>query len=892
MAVSEQTPYIEYTANGSTNNFALEFDCENQDHLIVLVDDIEPVVGTWSLSNGSVVFGTAPASGKKITIQRNTPFRRDGDFQSYDNSFRPGPVNKGFDWVWLKLQELGVADWILSNRIDALRAYVDQQDAILQDNIDNLKNYVDDKDDELRAYLMEEIRKQGVALDQLEDYYNYLMQQLAQIAINKGWDASFVNYHGITQEVLNDGLNSYADMLAITNPKIGMRVHTKSYHSGFGYGGAEYIYNGAEWDLQPNADGYVSIEQFGAKCGDKPAAIFNIYPVETTDNTNAVKSAFTYALNNGLKLIAENNKCFFFENIDSLQFYGDVECDFNGALFFYSVALATDKKLYKFFQVSGMRKRLANLEITCNGYMGHGIDFNKSLSDNQSLTVEKLRVYNCRWGKSVLESECINRIRFVNCDFTSNYFAGINAKSFDVTWGHSAPVFYRDCIVNGNGPQAWILNTDAKYNIRTGGTISVRDTPNDVGHQAYFKGFSGLHWLGGQISSHGGGRNSSLATFKNCNMVTLDAFDLEDIDCFSLDGTALTTGNYTTYTNEASGAAIVADACVSISVRSPNLFGINAPAVLKLMNNPASYDYQVATPLSGFAFTVWDISSPVNGFGVNNIHPYALVYGESVSPIAFANAATKESVSSVIHHEQGSSDYTVNWPSLKTLWQNGNLQATVTDGYLLKYLSDHDQALVSGTSGHLYNEFIFPTQPNGTTPSDYAKWIFLEFTHGQSSDGRLVVQCLDAANAILASSWSSPSENSTHYPVSGWFRLKIPTGTKKIRYGFVNSANYNGAIRQHFWGSGTPRCNDWHFSVYIVHDGNGAMRNKARTNYSACVDEYRNRLIHQANTVAANTVNLAGAATLADVIAAVNALAASDNAVKTTLKNAGVIKTT
>ncbi len=174
MAVQPQTPYIEHIANGTTTNFNLGFDCDDQDHLIVLVDDIEPVVGTWSLSNGAVVFGTTPTTGKKITIQRNTPFRRDGDFQSYDNSFRPGPVNKDFDWIWLKLQELGVADWILGARIDAL------------------KNYVDRKDDELKAYLMEEIRKQGVSLDQLDEYYNYLMQRLAQIAVDKGWDASFI----------------------------------------------------------------------------------------------------------------------------------------------------------------------------------------------------------------------------------------------------------------------------------------------------------------------------------------------------------------------------------------------------------------------------------------------------------------------------------------------------------------------------------------------------------------------------------------------------------------------------------------------------------------------------------------------------------------------------
>lgn len=191
MAVPEQTPYIEHTGNGVTTSFALEFQCESKDHLTVLIDDIEPPIATWSLTGGNVVFTTAPAAGKKITAQRNTPFSRNVDYQSYNNSFRPPAVNKDFDWIWWKLQELGVADWILGARIDAL------------------KNYVDRKDDELKAYLMEEIRKQGVALDQLDEYYNYLMERLAQIAVDKGWDASFVvDASGKTQQEINDHFDS------------------------------------------------------------------------------------------------------------------------------------------------------------------------------------------------------------------------------------------------------------------------------------------------------------------------------------------------------------------------------------------------------------------------------------------------------------------------------------------------------------------------------------------------------------------------------------------------------------------------------------------------------------------------------------------------------------
>lgn len=200
MAVPEQTPYIEHTGNGVTTSFSLGFQCESKDHLIVLVDEIEPPIATWSLNNGNVVFTTAPAAGKKITVQRNTPFGRTANYQSFNNSFRPQTVNVDFDRIWWKLQELGVADWLMKLYVDRLHQQQEQE-------INDLKDYVDDRDDELRAYLMEEIRKQGVALDQLDDYYNYLMQRLAQIAVDKGWDAAFVvDASGKNQQEINTTL--------------------------------------------------------------------------------------------------------------------------------------------------------------------------------------------------------------------------------------------------------------------------------------------------------------------------------------------------------------------------------------------------------------------------------------------------------------------------------------------------------------------------------------------------------------------------------------------------------------------------------------------------------------------------------------------------------------
>ena len=232
MAVPEQTPYIEYTANGVVTGFALDFDCESKDHLIVTLDGVEPPVGSWSLTGGAVVFTTAPANGVLVVVHRNTPFSRTTDYQSYNNSFRPPVINKDFDWIWLKLQELGVADWILGNRISAL------------------KNYVDRKDDELKAYLMEEIRKQGVALDQLDEYYNYLMERLAQIAVDNGWDASFVvdgdeNQHQINNTTVRN-VESIADLIAINNPKDGQVIYVKSHHTGLNKGGGHFEYNSSK----------------------------------------------------------------------------------------------------------------------------------------------------------------------------------------------------------------------------------------------------------------------------------------------------------------------------------------------------------------------------------------------------------------------------------------------------------------------------------------------------------------------------------------------------------------------------------------------------------------------------------------------------------------------
>ncbi|WP_266095653.1 phage tail fiber domain-containing protein, partial [Acinetobacter colistiniresistens] len=126
MAVPKQTPYVEYVANGATKVFPLEFDVLEQDHLIVLVNDIEPNSGSWlfDVANSTVIFSLPPANGTSIKIRRDSPMERSGDYKNYNTSFRPAAVNNDFDNIWKKLQEMGVLNWIIGNNIKDLNAYV------------------------------------------------------------------------------------------------------------------------------------------------------------------------------------------------------------------------------------------------------------------------------------------------------------------------------------------------------------------------------------------------------------------------------------------------------------------------------------------------------------------------------------------------------------------------------------------------------------------------------------------------------------------------------------------------------------------------------------------------------------------------------------------------
>lgn len=316
MAVANQTPYKEYIGNGTTKIFPLEFDCDDADHLIVKVNDIEvPALNNWSLNTntGSVVFAIAPISQSKIILQRDTPLERNTDYQTYNNSFRPQPVNNDFDKIWLKLQELGVTNWLTDTDIKNLSAYVN---SLNDETRDEFYNNLGNLEKNTKAMLDEAIKNGAVSalaittadtVEELEDLSAWEGRTVSVTSIGnykyksstQTWERDFITDRQVVT------VSSIAELLTL--PKWpGRVVETRGFYPATNFalnqpyvGGTKYIYleknsntndghgifNG--WTLIPMLE--LNVLQVGAK------ANFDYSTKTGTDDTQALKYAIKIA---------------------------------------------------------------------------------------------------------------------------------------------------------------------------------------------------------------------------------------------------------------------------------------------------------------------------------------------------------------------------------------------------------------------------------------------------------------------------------------------------------------------------------------------------------------------------------------------------------------------
>lgn len=220
MAVPEQTPYKEYDGNGVTKTFPLEFLCKKKEHLIVRINDEDVPASDWSFGNEAVTFNTAPESGSKITLQRRTPNKRATNFQSFNNSFNPITLNEDLDTLWQRMQEEDVAKFLLHQlinmnyedldekgrniRTELIERLTTQANQFDQD-LTNKTNQLDQKIQNTAIQLNNQIYQQGLTQQQLQSYYSFLLNQMANLSSNKNWLASLIaDASGENQQDIND----------------------------------------------------------------------------------------------------------------------------------------------------------------------------------------------------------------------------------------------------------------------------------------------------------------------------------------------------------------------------------------------------------------------------------------------------------------------------------------------------------------------------------------------------------------------------------------------------------------------------------------------------------------------------------------------------------------
>ena len=105
MAVPEQTPYIEYSANGISKKFSVPFQCLSKNTLIVSINGAETLPQLWDFNNGEIIFITAPLNNSIVSIKRSTHLKREVSYNSFTNSMLPTVFNGDFDRIWHTLQE-------------------------------------------------------------------------------------------------------------------------------------------------------------------------------------------------------------------------------------------------------------------------------------------------------------------------------------------------------------------------------------------------------------------------------------------------------------------------------------------------------------------------------------------------------------------------------------------------------------------------------------------------------------------------------------------------------------------------------------------------------------------------------------------------------------------
>lgn len=107
MTISITTNKAAYIGNGVAISFAIPFPFLAQEHLKVyqLLNDIQTERTDWTVSEGNLVFATAPADNAQIVIMREVPLTQETDYR--ENEILPAEtLERCFDKLTMQIQQL------------------------------------------------------------------------------------------------------------------------------------------------------------------------------------------------------------------------------------------------------------------------------------------------------------------------------------------------------------------------------------------------------------------------------------------------------------------------------------------------------------------------------------------------------------------------------------------------------------------------------------------------------------------------------------------------------------------------------------------------------------------------------------------------------------------
>lgn len=106
-----------------------------------------------------------------------------------------------------------------------------------------LEELLTTKKSNLVSAINEVLNKTKEQFDIVEEDISGINDLLGDVKENGWTDVLIETLENLNQRQINDGLESIAQLLSIKNPRTGMRVYVKSYYTGLGKGGGEFVYN-------------------------------------------------------------------------------------------------------------------------------------------------------------------------------------------------------------------------------------------------------------------------------------------------------------------------------------------------------------------------------------------------------------------------------------------------------------------------------------------------------------------------------------------------------------------------------------------------------------------------------------------------------------------------